>query len=78
MFSVDTDTEYVTFQYQPDSLYCGDQSFQNIDLSQTTITYEIPVVEQEFSDPSSFVQLQVLQGVYLTNAQPIYIISTLL
>ena len=62
-FTDQNNTEYVTFQYQPDELYnCGGQSY---DLGESTLTYEIPVVHQEFGDNSTntttFVELQVVQ-----------------
>ena len=62
-FTDQNNTEYVTFQYQPDELYnCEGQSY---DLGESTLTYEIPVVHQEFGDNSTntttFVELQVVQ-----------------
>ena len=62
-FTDQNNTEYVTFQYQPDELYnCEEQSY---DLGESTLTYEIPVVHQEFGDNSTntttFVELQVVQ-----------------
>ena len=60
------DTEYVTFQYQPETLYCDSQNYQTLDMGQSSMTYEIPVVQQDFGENSTntttFVQLQVVQG----------------
>ena len=65
------DTEYVTFQYQPETLYCDSQNYQTLDMGQSSMTYEIPVVQQDFGENSTntttFVQLQVVQGMELSS-----------
>ena len=54
------------FQYQPDELYCDGQNYQTFDLAQSTLTYEIPVVNQKFGDnltnPTTYVELKVVNG----------------
>ena len=75
-----SDTEYVTFQYQPETLYCDSQNYPSLDLGQSSMTYEIPVVQQDFGDNSTntttFVQLQVVGifGLQLNYLRPLFVL----
>lgn len=63
-FSTNSNTEYVTFQYQPETTYFEATSnpgsnFSDLAIGQT-VTYEIPVQHGEPSE-STYVQLQVVE-----------------